>query len=72
MIGVLASSVVDRGFIGGVMVGVLASSQTFPLERSLKKDKQRRILLGLLFAVIIILFMTLGGTIGYGIYKGMF
>ena len=45
---------------------------TFPLERSLKKDKQRRILLGLLFAVIIILFMTLGGTIGYGIYKGMF
>ena len=26
MIGVLASSVVDRGFIGGVMVGVLASS----------------------------------------------
>lgn len=45
---------------------------TFPLERSLKKDRQRRILLGLLFAVIIILFMTLGGTIGYGIYKGMF
>jgi F0F1-type ATP synthase assembly protein I len=26
MVGVLASSVVDRGFIGGVMVGVLASS----------------------------------------------
>lgn len=45
---------------------------TIPLRRDLKKDKQRRILLGLLFAVIIILFMALGGTVGYGIYKGLF
>ena len=59
-------------FVANKIIIVFHFLQTFPLERSLKKDRQRRILLGLLFAVIIILFMTLGGTIGYGIYKGMF
>jgi len=59
-------------FVANKIIIVFHFLQTFPLERGLKKDKQRRILLGLLFAVIIILFMTLGGTIGYGIYKGMF
>ncbi|XP_076115736.1 uncharacterized protein LOC143083363 isoform X1 [Mytilus galloprovincialis] len=45
---------------------------TIPFRNDLKKHKHRKILLGILFASIIVLFMALGGTIGYGVYKGMF
>lgn len=43
---------------------------TYSLQRDLKKEKRRKLFFGLLFAILIILFMALGGLVGYAIYKG--